>query len=919
MAQRPDDAEPAAHFQQLKTDVDFLGRSLGTVLRELEGDELFALVERVRALTKELRADPGRRDLRDELGGLLNGLGAQDADRLVRAFTVYFQLINLAEEIHRVRVNRARERQATEDRPKPESVAAAVKHLQEIGWDRDRVVEFIDHLDIQPTLTAHPTEVKRYTIRLKLERISSALRRLREWDLAPQDRRALEKQIVAEIATLWRTRELVTDKPTVLDEVKSALYYYRRSLLEAVPRIQRDLEQAVDTYFGGADSIAGRKPLSPMLRFRSWIGGDRDGNPYVTPEVTAQTYRLQARVALERHLSDLDLLVQRLSQWDKRLPATEALKRLENEVGDLTERSGGPGRFDGEPFRRRLFFVHRSLTEELAALTSDLSALRLPDHGSDLAGLDETLRASGDSRAAESFVKPAILRTAAFGKHLAALDLREHSRHHQISVAELLRQRGITERYGELSEDERIDVLLTALRESPKDRTEYKGGNADGPAEVERAMGFLRVFRDARRAFGADSTGSYVVSMTAGVSDVLEVLVLAQSAGLPEIDVTPLFETVDDLVAAPAVIEQLLRLPVYRDHVRRRGLQEVMIGYSDSNKDSGFLAANWALYTAQEEVAAVCQRAGVPLRIFHGRGTSIGRGGGPAGRAILAQPPGSLAGRMRMTEQGEALDNRYSDPDLAHRHLEQVVHAFLVSSARDASGERHRIPERYRRALDRAAQASRAHYRGFLEADGFLEFYHSATPIDEISRLDIGSRPARRKGEPSLDNLRAIPWVFSWTQCRANLPGWFGLGTGLDTIEPELVAEMEREWPFFRSLLGLAQMSLAKADMGIFGSYLELVTDKELRARFGDRIKNEFAATVDAIERATGKTLLADEPTLARSIRLRNPYVDPISHLQVELLRRLRSQRQPGAKPEDLDHTVKISLIGIAAGLRNTG
>ena len=405
--------------------------------------------------------------------------------------------------------------------------------------------------------------------------------------------------------------------------------------------------------------------------------------------------------------------------------------------------------------------------------------------------------------------------------------------------------------------------------------------------------------------------------MTEGAADVLEPLVLAKQAGLSDIDATPLFETGEDLVNAPDVLERLFALPAYRAHVERRGVQEVMIGYSDSNKDIGFLAANWALYEAQERIAEVCRAAHIPLRLFHGRGTSIGRGGGPSGQAILAQPPGSLGGRMRLTEQGEALSERYADPDLAHRHLEQVAYAFILSSARD-EGDLPPLEERYREALARASEAAQAQYRGLLEHDGFLDFYHVVTPIEEISRLDIGSRPARRKGEKSLQNLRAIPWVFSWTQCRANLPGWFGIGTGLALLDDALVTEMYETWPFFKTIVDFAQMSLAKADLGIFETYLELVP-KKLRDVFWPLIHDEYTLSLQQVERSTRSKLLEHDTTLARAIELRNPYVDPLSYLQVELLKRLRTLPEESEERVGLDYAVRVSLLGVAAGMRNTG
>lgn len=900
-------------FAQLRADVDFLGRALGTIIREHEGDALFNLVERVRSLTKRLRGAPHDGALKTELTSLLSELSLANAEKLLRAFTVYFQLINLAEEIHRVRVNRVREAQATPQTPRSESVAAAVKALKDQGWSYDEARRFIETLDIQLTLTAHPTEVKRYTIRLKLERIASALRQLGERDLAPQLRFTLEQEILAEIATLWQTRELVAEKPSVLDEVKSALYYFQRTLLDVIPRLMLDMEQALQLYYQ-ASTV--RDALPPVIRFRSWIGGDRDGNPFVTPAVTAEAYSLQAEVALNQQLEAIDLLVQRLSQWNAR---TQLSDPFSHDLEALKARHGEPDRFTGEPYRQKLLFMNRLLRAEKAlALDDPENKTGYPDHAHgylrDLTLIETSLWDSDGARAAAAFVRPALYRAQAFGFHLSALDLREHSKQHEAAVGDLLAFAGVCEDYASRDEPTRVSLLAQELAS----RRPLAPLGAPLEDNTGRALDFLKVFQLAQQRYGKEATGSYIVSMTEGTSDVLEVLLLAKQAGVLELDATPLFETVDDLEAAPEVLRELFSIPPYLEHVRRRGVQEVMIGYSDSNKDAGFLAANWALYQAQEKIAQVCREADIPLRIFHGRGTSIGRGGGPTGQAILAQPPGSLGGRMRMTEQGEALSDRYADPDLAHRHLEQVVHAFIRSSARDADSQLPQLPSSYREALSRAAGAAKERYRSLLETPGFLDFYHTVTPIEEISRLNIGSRPARRKGERSLGNLRAIPWVFSWTQCRANLPGWFGLGSGLREIEQGTLSDMYQQWPFFKTIVDFAQMSLAKADMGIFKSYLALVPP-DLRNTFGPIIEAEHQLTLEVIQHATGKALLENDPTLTRAIELRNPYVDPLSYLQVELLRRLRQAEQSGDDREQLDYAVLVSLIGISAGMRNTG
>ncbi len=900
--------QAADGFERLRADVDFLATCLGEVLREQEGERLFELVERVRGLTKSIRA--GQEDAkaaeRNELAEVLRGLDTGTAEKLVRAFTVYFQLVNLAEEVHRVRVNRERDVAASPGAPRAESVAAAVKALKDQGWSAAEARRFVEGLDVQLTVTAHPTEVKRYTVRLKLERISAALRQLGERRLAPSDRQKLVDEIYAEVTALWLTREANDDRPSVLDEVKSALYYYRRSLLDAVPRLMRDVDDALTTYYG-ADALPPGS-LEPIVRFRSWIGGDRDGNPYVTPQVTREAYALQTGVALDRYLEDIDLLVQRLSQHEDRVVLTG---RFREDLRELDESHGASTRFPHEPFRRKLEHMHRFLGAELSGAGDYPGG---PDgYVGDLELVEHTLASTHAERLSETFVRPSRYRADAFGFVLAPLDLREHSSKHELAVADLLAYAGVEDDYASLPEEERVRVLARELA-TPRP---LAPSWVELGKEATRALDSLRVLRDVRASHGPEAVGSTIVSFTNGPSDVLEALLLAKEAGIPDIDATPLFETLDDLERAPEVMRSLFETPVYREHVERRGVQEVMIGYSDSNKDVGFLSANWALYQAQEGLAAVTREAGVPLRLFHGRGTSIGRGGGPAGQAILAQPPGSLGGRMRMTEQGEALSDRYADPDLAHRHLEQVVHAFILSSARDA---RELVPldDGFRDAAQTAADASRERYRALVDADGFFEFFTAVTPIEEISRLNVGSRPASRGKGGSRSDLRAIPWVFAWTQCRANVPGWYGIGSGLAALGHETSRRLYAEWPFFRAVVDFAQMSLAKADMDVFRSYLTLA-DEPMRSTMGEMILEEFELSMREVEAATGAPLLEGDRVLARSIALRNPYVDPISHLQVELLRRLRASSEDSLDARSLSYAVLVSLIGISAGMRTTG
>jgi phosphoenolpyruvate carboxylase len=949
----------AAAFERLREDVDLLASSLGDVIREQEGEAVFDTVERVRALTKHRRAaetaarEAGERprsaDRDDEtttsLRALVDDLDLPTAERVLRAFTLFFQLVNVAEQIHRVRVNRLREGAASAESPRSESIAAAIARLRDDGWSHAEVRGLLGTLDVQLTLTAHPTEVKRATVRRSLERIAVRMRDLGERQLAPPARSAAKAAVTAEIATLWQTRELSQRRPTVLDEAEGALGYVRRSLLEAVPRLMGDLEDALRTAFD--DPL--EEPLPPLLRFRSWIGGDRDGNPNVTPDVMRAVYARHAELALEAHVAGVDALHDALSQWERRVHVDDA---FEADTRRAEARHGRDERHRHEPFRRRLATTRAALESERrgAGVDDDRAVGRAergasagvgrpdapPEGGAeaflyDLAELERALHGARSGRAADAFVRPLRYAAQATRFHLAPLDVREHSGVHERAVADLLRRAAVCDDYAGLDESERVALLAGEL-EHPRPLLRPDDAMAD---EARLALDTLAEVGRVRARFGPEGFGNYVVSMTEGVSDVLEVLLLAKQAGVHGVDVTPLFETETDLDAAPAVLDALLGLPVYRRHVVGRGVQEVMIGYSDSNKDVGFLAANWALHEAQRGLAAVCRGHGVGLRLFHGRGTSIGRGGGPAGAAILAQPPGTLSGRMRMTEQGEALAERYADPDLAHRHLEQVLHAFVLASARDARGVRDVAPE-HGAAMATAAAASRSAYRGLLEREGFLDFFHAVTPIEEISRLDVGSRPARRRGDRSLANLRAIPWVFAWTQNRANLPGWYGLGSGLATIDDDRLTEMVGSWPFLASVLDLAAMSLAKADLGIFRAYLDLVPD-DLRERFWPLIRDEHALTVERVELATGKRLEAHDATLQRAIALRNPYVDPLSFLQVALLRRLRdapadaaaetridapgSAAAAAGPPErgELEEAVLVSLLGIAAGMRTTG
>ncbi|HEY8394403.1 MAG TPA: phosphoenolpyruvate carboxylase [Thermaerobacter sp.] len=967
-------------YGELKREVDMLGRALGDAIRRLSGERLFSLEEEIRALTKHLRQHPEDEEARRALRTRVAGLAVDEAEGLVRAFATYFHLVNLAEERHRVRVNRARERESTPQRPRPESLLALVGTLRERGFSFQEVTRLLASARLTLTFTAHPTETRRRTLRHHLVQIARVLDAMERGEAGLEDLRA-------RVALLWGTRELRTRPPRVEDEVQGGLYYLPTTLWEAVPRLVEGLERAVAAYYG-------RRPrLQPPIAFRSWIGGDRDGNPHVTPEVTAWAQRYARQEISRRYVEALEELVRDLSLAQERLPApapgpvgaAEPASGRAGAVetppgpggetqavpggGGAVPGSGPEGRFPGEPYRAYLDALRRRL-EAAAAETAagDEAAVATgspatPDtaagtaasnpgedavtaaagreaaaetggsggagavaagddpgsaaHGEVTRGLrqvEDALRAAGLDEVALALVSPLRARLEAFGPAMAPLDLREHAGAHAEAVAELLRAGGVTADYLSLSPARREELLTRELAT----------GRPLAPVGYQPAGRALRVALGALHAWRY--RGAYVISGCRSPADVLEVFLLARETGhyrpgraLP-FDVVPLFETLADLEASPEIVRRLLRNPVFRTHVRERGGFEVMIGYSDSNKDAGYLAANWALYKAQEGIARVAREEGVPVSFFHGRGTSTARGGGgTAGRAIASLPPGTVGLRLRLTEQGEALADRYAHPELALRNLEQLVYHFVLAAARDLRGEGQDVPGEWREALETAASRSAAAYRALLAEPGFFEFFEHFTPIREIAALKIASRPVSRTGRVrAVGDLRAIPWVMAWTQVRLLLPGWYGLAEGLAAIPRPLRRAMYRGWPFFASVLDGAAIALAKADLSVAREYLRLVPP-DLGRRFFPRLEQGFRAAWSLLEETFDAPLLHNHPVLARQTALRNPYVDPISHIQVELLARYRALPTSDPARPELERALLLSILGIAAGLRSAG
>lgn len=953
----------------LARDVDLLGRLLGEVVEELEGEAGLALVEEYRARTKALRAEPARGAFGPEGEALLertDGLSLREARLLARAFTSYFHLVNLAEEHHRLRVLREREREAPGS-SRAESLQAALLEAAAAGVPSGRVRSLLAGASVEPVFTAHPTEARRRSVLHRLRRLRERVEVLDDPRLSAGGSAALIDAIREEITGLWLTEERSDRPPTVLDEVRNGLHYFE-TLWVTVPRLYRELAQALALAYPGE-----RFEAPPFLSFGSWIGGDRDGNPHVTAAVTEHTLRLHKEAALDLYERDLSELQRHLSVREPEGGAPEPLGRsLEAdeaaapELAELLRRE-----FPGEPYRRKLGFMlarcraaqrlntavllrerateddggadqmartqtlwGRGVARERPGPQDAARAYRGPaDLGRDLAVVAESLERQGAHRLAEGALADLGRKLEVFGFHLARLDLRQHSGVHAAAVAELLARAGRARDYLERGEPERTAILTRVLEgETPLGQ--------EAGALTPETRECLSVFQVARRLqdeLGTEAVRHYVISMTAGVSDVLAVLLLAREAGLfvpgaaagparSRLAIVPLFETIDDLKRCGELMRTLFAHPVYaRQLAAQGGRQQIMLGYSDSNKDGGFVTANWELHEAQRRLAEVCGEARVQLELFHGRGGAVGRGGGPTVRAIRAQPPGALGGRLRFTEQGEVAFARYGHEGIAHRHLEQTIHAVLRASLLpDESAARPRPGWTAR--MSRLSEAARRAYSDLVDGDSrFLRYFHQATPIDLISELRIGSRPARRKAAGGrIGDLRAIPWVFSWTQSRHGLPGWLGLGSAVrelaanegETAKAELT-EMYRDWPFFHSLVENAQLGLGCADLAVARLYAGLA-EPELAEVFG-AVEAEWHATARAILDVTGRAaLLATSPVLRRSIALRNPYVDPLSFLQVSLLRRLR-RRPEGAALEPWRRLAAVTINGIAAGLQSTG
>jgi phosphoenolpyruvate carboxylase len=918
--EQPDDRAGDA---PLRDDIRLLGRVLGEVIGEQAGADVLELVESTRVEAFKIR----RSEIdRAELAKRLDGLDIRSANHVIRAFSHFSLLANLAEDVHHERRRRFHRREGSP--PQKGSLAASLQLLDQADLDADDVARELTGALVCPVFTAHPTEVRRKTISDVQRQVTDLIRQRDRTAPGEGDDAEWSAKLWRSVLTLWQTALLRLSRLRLQDEIDEVLRYYELSLFDVVPSINAELRRALNERWPDAGLLS-----RPMLLPGSWIGGDRDGNPYVTADALRRATTRQAETALAHHLAELDALVAELSMSDRLVTPTPELYHLAD-----ASRDDSPFRGD-EPYRRALQGISSRLAATAVAVLGrvpgptpevELPAYESPDElRADLDVVDTSLRSHGAAALADDRLLRLREAVEVFGFHLCGLDMRQNSAVHEEVVGELLAWAGVCDDYAALDEPARIELLnheLTLRR--PLVRPDAKLSET-----VRGELDVLIAAAEQVALLGPRAIPNYVISMCESVSDVLEVAVLLKEVGLLDpgaeggpvcsVGISPLFETIGDLQAAATTLGAVLDQPLYRSMLAARGdMQEVMLGYSDSNKDGGYLAANWALYRAELDLVELARTEGIRLRLFHGRGGTVGRGGGPSYEAIRAQPPGAVAGALRITEQGEVIAAKYADPDLARRNLEALVAATLESTLLDVEGLGDDAEPAYALLDDLAARAQAAYRALVHETPGFVEWFRTATPISELGELNIGSRPPSRKAGSSIADLRAIPWVFSWSQARIMLPGWYGTGSALegwvDGDEQRLgqLQELHRRWPFFRTVLSNMGMVLAKTDLGLAARYAGLVPDEELRARVFDQITAEHERTCRMLLAITGDDrLLADNPALARSIRNRFPYLEPLHHLQVEMLRR----RRGGDDDELTRRNIQLTINGIATALRNSG
>jgi phosphoenolpyruvate carboxylase len=880
----------------LSGDIRFLGTLLGLVIREQHGEAAFHLVEEIRASAKTRRA--GDEAETERLMARVRKLSLEEKRILIKAFANYFQLINIAEDHQRVRVLRERETKNA----LTETLDTAIAELRTAGVSASQVREILTAVRVRLVFTAHPSEAKRQEVLLKMSDISEMLSLMERQTLLKREKLRVVGDILRRIEQLWQTRPNRAQRATVMDEVEFGVYFLIRFVMDVTVDIYLDLQAALERYYPGHDW----SDLPPVLSFASWIGGDRDGNPNVTPDITRETLNYIRGHARRAYQTEVTYIRNRLTQsLDEIGVSSELMAAVDGQ--DVFS-----GRYPGEVYRHYLGLVTERLENDDYRHGGDLLT--------DLNIVMKSLKENKAVYATEGTLKRLMLKVQLFGLHLAPIEIREDSRLHLAALNELFKHYGMAEDYATLPEAEK-QALLT--REITSRRPLFPLNPAFSET-TNRVINTWRMVGDVHREHSPRAIDTFIASMSRNGSDVLALLLLAREVGIDQdIAVVPLFETVEDLQHAPAVMTALFENPEYKAYLIGHGsVQQIMIGYSDSNKDGGYIASNWNLYQAQQSLAALCAQYGVRLELFHGRGGSIGRGGGPTNRAILAQPPGSMQGPIKITEQGEVIAYRYGNPDIASRHLQQVMNAALLAlgkpSAQAESG--------WFDVMEILSESSRVYYRNFVyETPGFLNYWQEATPINELAQLPIGSRPAKRS-KGGFESIRAIPWVFSWMQSRAIIPSWYGVGHAFESYCAdnsdglETLRAMYERWPFFKALIDNVQLDVAKADMGISRLYSNLVSDVQLRTDIFGQIKAEHGRAYHWICAITDQKVLLEKSVLMqRSIESRNPYVDPLNFIQVALLDELRRANPDLPATNEVLQAMLATVNGIAAGMKTTG
>ncbi|WP_246050103.1 phosphoenolpyruvate carboxylase [Aquibacillus sediminis] len=906
----------------LYRDMEYLGDLLDRVLLYEGGEHLLDKVNKIRSLSTTLR-ETNDHAAYVEIQNEITHLEPKMRQNVIRAFSVFLHLVNIAEQNYRSRRRREYQSQDTSI-IQPGSLEDGVNKLQENNITPDMVSNLLETLSLELIITAHPTESTRRTILQIHKRIANLLKAM-DYAYTQHEKQVIEETISNEITILWQTTEIRKQKPTVMNEVSNGLYYFDNVLFDILPKIHEDLEDVL------YEKYKKRFTVPSFLRFGSWIGGDRDGNPNVKATTTFNTLLTHRKLALKKYRESLEKLRERLSHSVSAVTVSDELIRSVESEKHLIQDDIWNN--EDEIYRGKITIILQKLTNtEKQVEPNYKSAQELLN---DLYMIKDSIEKHHPKSNPIKLLRKTIRQVDLFGFHLATLDIRNHSGEHEAAIDEILRAVNIIPHYAELSESKKVDVL-TGILQDPRPMISIYDEYSETTQEM---LNTFRTIKKSHDVFGERSIEVYLVSMTQSVSDLLEVLVLAKEAGLykvypdgsivSKLHVAPLLETIDDLQNGPEMIEKLFEIPLYRKHLRSRNdLQEIMLGYSDSSKDGGTLTANWELYKAQQEIHDIASRYGIKLKYFHGRGGSLGRGGGPLYSSLLSQPPVTLGDGVKITEQGEVLSSRYLLSDIAYRSLEQATTTLMKGIVGiDKEDDQKQMPtQQAEQAMSLISGYALDKYQSLIFNDpGFLDYFNQATPLSEIGNLNIGSRPMSRKGSAKFDDLRAIPWVFAWTQSRQLLPAWYAAGTGFKKFidqsgDLELLQNMYQSWPFFQTTINNLQMALTKADLSTAKEYTKMVEDDEIRERIFTQIKEEYYLTKEMLLKITGQTELLDhKPNIKESVRLRNPVVDPLNFFQVQLISELRQADESSGRSSDLLTQALLSINGIAAGLRNTG